>query len=54
MFLTQMISHHQGGIEMAHAEVTQGQFPPAVDMAKSILTSQQQQIDQMKQLLSSL
>jgi uncharacterized protein (DUF305 family) len=45
-----MISHHQGAIEMAQAEIAHGQNPDPIGMAKSIITTQQAEIDQMKQM----
>lgn len=54
LFLTQMIQHHKGAITMAQTEVDSGQFGPAVAMARSIITSQQQEIDTMQQMLGSL
>lgn len=54
LFLTLMIHHHQGAITMAQTEVKSGQNPPAVAMAHSIITTQQQQIDTMQNLLPSL
>jgi uncharacterized protein (DUF305 family) len=54
LFLTQMIEHHRGAITMAQTEVDKGQFSPAVEMARSIITSQQKEIDTMQQMLSSL
>jgi uncharacterized protein (DUF305 family) len=46
-----MISHHQGAIEMAQAEVAHGQNPDTITMAKSIITDQQAEIDRMEQML---
>lgn len=54
MFLTQMIAHHQGAIDMAQTEVEEGQYPPAVQLAKTIATRQQQEVDEMKNLLNTL
>ncbi|NTY61496.1 DUF305 domain-containing protein [Mycolicibacterium sphagni] len=54
LFLTQMIKHHQGAIAMAQNEIKNGQFPDAITMAKSIVSSQQKEIDTMNQILSSL
>lgn len=54
LFLTQMIEHHKGAITMAQTEVDKGQFSTAVEMARSIITSQQKEIDTMQQMLSSL
>jgi uncharacterized protein (DUF305 family) len=54
LFLTGMIKHHQGALTMAQNEIKNGQFPDAVTMAKSILESQQKEIDTMNQILNSL
>jgi len=54
LFLQQMISHHQGAITMAQTEIDTGQFAAAVDLARSIATSQQQEIDTMQGMLASL
>lgn len=54
LFLTQMISHHQGAITMAQSEIKDGQFPDAVALAKSIASSQQKEIDTMNEILKSL
>lgn len=51
LFLEQMIEHHEGAITMAQQEIDNGQFPEAVDMARSIVTSQQAEIDEMRALL---
>ena len=54
LFLTQMIAHHEGAISVAQTEIEEGQSPPAVAMARSIVTTQQQEIDTMKGILASL
>ncbi|HOB50126.1 MAG TPA: DUF305 domain-containing protein [Mycobacterium sp.] len=54
LYLTGMIKHHQGALTMAQQEIKNGQFPDAVAMAKSILDSQQKEIDTMNQILGSL
>ncbi|MEO3757903.1 DUF305 domain-containing protein [Mycobacterium sp. B14F4] len=54
LFLTQMIQHHRGAITMAQQEIDGGRFEPAVQMARSIVTSQQQEITTMEDLLKSL
>jgi len=54
LFLTQMTEHHEGAIAMAQTEVDNGQYPPAVELARSIITSQQQEIATMQQILGSL
>ena len=54
LFLTQMIAHHQGAITMGTDEIKNGQYPPAVSMAQSIVTGQQQEITEMQGILASL
>jgi uncharacterized protein (DUF305 family) len=54
LFLTPMIAHHEGAITMAQNEIKDGQYPPAVEMAHAIVTTQQQEIDTMKGILASL
>lgn len=54
MFLTQMIAHHEGAIAMAQTEIEDGQYPSAVEMARAIVKTQQQEIDTMKGILDSL
>jgi uncharacterized protein (DUF305 family) len=54
LFLTGMITHHQGALTMAQEEIKNGEFPDAVALAKSILSSQQKEIDTMNQILNSL
>jgi uncharacterized protein (DUF305 family) len=49
-----MITHHQGALTMAQEEIKNGEFPDAVALAKSILSSQQKEIDTMNQILNSL
>ena len=54
LFLTQMITHHEGAITMAQNEIKDGQYPAAVTMANAIVTTQQQEIDTMKGILATL
>jgi uncharacterized protein (DUF305 family) len=54
IYLTQMITHHQGAISMAQNEINDGQNPAAIALAHSIVTSQQQEIDTMNKILASL
>ncbi len=54
LFLSGMITHHEGAIAMAQNEIKQGQFQPAVALAQSIATSQHQEIDTMKGILATL
>lgn len=53
MFLTMMIEHHEGAVEMAETEVADGSYPDAVEMAEEIIEVQQAEIDQMEELLGS-
>ncbi|AJW40935.1 hypothetical protein NY08_2925 [Rhodococcus sp. B7740] len=50
-WLTMMIEHHEGAIEMANVEIEDGTFPQAQEMARTIVASQQQEIDTMRTLL---
>jgi len=52
MFLTLMISHHEGAVEMAQQETGQGSSPDAVALAKKIITDQQAEITEMKGMLT--
>lgn len=54
LFLEQMIAHHEGAITMAEDEVADGTYQPAVDLAQTIIDTQQQEIDTMRDLLNSL
>jgi uncharacterized protein (DUF305 family) len=54
LFLQQMIQHHQGAITMAQNEINTGQYPPTIALARSIATSQQQEITTMQGILASL
>lgn len=53
MFMTMMIQHHQGAIDMARTEIQGGQYGPAVQMAKDIEAAQTKEIEKMNQLLKS-
>ncbi|HYF74078.1 MAG TPA: DUF305 domain-containing protein [Nocardioides sp.] len=53
MFLRMMIEHHEGAIEMARAEVADGEHEDAVALAERIIETQQAEIDQMRQMLRS-
>ena len=46
-----MISHHQGAIEMAKAEVANGQNVDIKRMAQTMVDTQQAEITQMNQML---
>ena len=54
LFLSQMIAHHEGAVEMANAEVRSGKNAEAVQLAKDIAASQTGEIQEMKDLLALL
>lgn len=54
IYLEQMIEHHEGAITMAEDEVADGQNPDAVDLAQTIVDTQQAEIEEMQQLLTTL
>lgn len=54
LFLNGMIAHHEGAISMAQPEIGNGQFRGAIEMAKAIATTQQQEIETMKGILATL
>lgn len=51
MWLQMMIEHHAAAVEMANDQKAEGVFRPAIDLATSIVSSQQDAIDHMKDLL---
>ncbi|MGK3941139.1 DUF305 domain-containing protein [Streptomyces caeruleatus] len=51
MFLTMMIEHHEGAVEMATTERTKGESPAATALAGDIVTAQNAEIAEMKKLL---
>lgn len=54
LFLTQMIAHHEGAITMGQNEIKDGQYPATIELAQSIVTSQQKEIETMKGILATL
>ncbi|MET9799608.1 DUF305 domain-containing protein [Streptomyces sp. NPDC006368] len=50
-FMELMIKHHEGAIEMAKTEQSNGAYKPAKDMAGTIITSQSAEIERMNKLL---
>lgn len=51
LWLESMISHHEGAVQMAQAEVANGENVDAKRMAQSMIDSQQAEITQMQQML---
>ena len=54
LWLQSMISHHEGAIAMAKTEIADGKSADMTTLAGSIVTAQQAEIDQMKQMLIGL
>ncbi|UOD83363.1 DUF305 domain-containing protein [Paenarthrobacter ureafaciens] len=54
LFLTQMVAHHQGAVTMAKTETTGGKNTDAVQLAKDIVATQEAEIKEMQQLLTTL
>ncbi|MEU1570242.1 DUF305 domain-containing protein [Streptomyces collinus] len=51
MFLTMMVEHHEGAVEMATTEKDKGQYGPAKKLADDIITAQNAEIEEMDKLL---
>lgn len=51
LFLSQMIEHHKGAITMAQQEIDNGESSAAVDMARTIVSSQQEEVIAMQATL---
>ena len=51
LWLESMVSHHQGAIEMAKAEIANGDNVDAKTLAKNIVATQEAEIGQMKHML---
>jgi len=51
MFLTMMVEHHEGAVEMATTEKAKGAYPAAIALAGDIVTAQNAEITEMKKLL---
>jgi uncharacterized protein (DUF305 family) len=54
LFLTLMIAHHRGGLEMAEGVLARTTVPQVVTMANGIIVSQQADIDAMQAMLARL
>ncbi|MEU1402979.1 DUF305 domain-containing protein [Streptomyces sp. NPDC005728] len=50
-FLSLMVEHHQGAVEMAATEKSKGAYGPAKGMADDIVRAQNAEIKEMKQIL---
>ncbi|WP_311243872.1 DUF305 domain-containing protein [Microbacterium sp. WCS2018Hpa-23] len=54
LFLEQMIEHHEGAIEMAEAQIADGENADAVSLAQDIVDAQTSEVAEMTELLASL
>jgi uncharacterized protein (DUF305 family) len=54
LFLAQMIAHHEGAVEMAKTESSDGKNADAVQLSKDIASDQEAEIQEMKDLLATL
>ena len=54
LYLEQMIAQHEGAIDMAQGEVSDGTYQPTVDLARSIIDTQQQEIARMREMLAAM
>lgn len=54
LFLSQMIAHHEGAVEMANSEVRSGKNAEAIQLGKDIAASQTEEIQAMKDLLAAV
>jgi uncharacterized protein (DUF305 family) len=52
LWMTSMISHHEGAIAMAQNEIDQGRSSEAIKLAVMMISAQQREIAQMNHLLS--
>ncbi|MFG2573034.1 DUF305 domain-containing protein [Streptomyces sp. NPDC048481] len=51
LFLTMMVRHHQGAVDMAAVEKSKGAYGPARTMAGSVVTAQTAEIAEMNRIL---
>ena len=51
MFLTMMVEHHEGAIDMAKTEKADGSYAPATELAADVITAQSAEIEQMDKML---
>lgn len=53
MWLTMMVEHHEGAVDMGRAELAKGENPEARKLAQSIITSQTAEIATMKAMANA-
>ena len=54
MFLTMMVEHHEGAIEMAQTQQSDGENAEAVELAETIEETQTSEIETIRELLASM
>lgn len=54
LFLQMMTMHHEGAVQMARTELADGANPQAKALAQKIIDDQTREIEQMRQLLSTV
>ncbi len=52
LFLTQMREHHVGAVMMAEQELEMGEFPESLELAQTIIDTQEAEIAEMDRLLA--
>lgn len=52
VWLTMMFKHHEGAVEMARIEISDGIYGPAIDTAQQIVAAQQDEIETMYGMVS--
>lgn len=54
LYLEGMIEHHEGAIEASDAQLAEGEYEPALELAEEIKAAQQAEITEMEQILQDL
>ena len=54
LYLEQMITHHEGAVEMAQEQLDSGANPEALQLAQQIIDAQEAEIAQMEDMLTNL
>lgn len=54
LFLEHMIGHHEGAVDMAQQEIGAGKHPESIQLARDIISAQEAEIAQMKEMLAAL
>lgn len=54
LFLEMMTEHHQGAVEMADAEIAEGESPDAIELAETIKSAQEAEIAEMQGLVAEI